>query len=252
MQDVKAIPGTLQEGGAPFRSTHWSVVLLAAQSESPEAAEQAMTKFCHDYWPPLYAFLRRRGHPSADAQDLTQAFFASLLEHKTLGRATREKGRLRTYLLGSLQHFLANEYDRAQTLKRGGGQRIVSLDDHLIEAEAAVNVGGDSDASGGYDQAWAVTLARRAWERLHAAFVEEGKGDLLIELKPLVVGGGTTPPDQSEVASRLGLPISTLRTHLQRLRERYRDALRTEVASTVSEAGEVDEELRYLYQLLIA
>ena len=252
MQHVKAIPGTLQEGGAPFRSTHWSVVLLAAQSESPEAAEQAMTRFCHDYWPPLYAFLRRRGHPSADAQDLTQAFIVSLLEQKSLGRATREKGRLRTYLLGSLQHFLANEYDRAQTLKRGGGKQIVSLDDYLVEAEAAVSIGGDGDADGGYDQAWAVTLARRAWERLHAAFVEEGKAELLVELKPLVAGGGAIPPDQSEVAARLGLPISTLRTHLQRLRERYRDALRTEVASTVSDAREVDEELRYLYRLLIA
>ena len=211
-----------------------------------------MTRFCHDYWPPLYAFLRRRGHPSADAQDLSQAFFASLLKQKSLGRATREKGRLRTYLLGSLQHFLANEYDHSRTLKRGGGQQIVSLDDHLVEAEAAVSAGGDSDANGGYDQAWAVTLARRAWERLHAAFVEEGKAELLMELKPLVAGGGTAPPEQSEVATRLGLPISTLRTHLQRLRQRYRDALRTEVASTVSNAGEIDEELRYLYRLLIA
>ena len=252
MQVVKAIPGTLQEGGAPFRSTHWSVVLLAAQSQSPEAAERAMARFCQDYWPPLYAFLRRRGYPPAEAQDLTQGFFASLLEHKSLGRATREKGRLRTFLLGSLQHFLANEYDRAQTLKRGGGKQIVSLDDHLVEAEAAVSAGSDSDADGDYDQAWAVTLARRAWERLHAAFAEEGKADLLMALKGLVAGGGATVPDQSEVAARLGLPISTLRTHLQRLRERYREALRTEVASTVSDAGEVDEELRYLYRLLIA
>ncbi len=151
-------------------------------------------------------------YPSAEAQDLTQGFFASLLEHNSLGRATREKGRLRTFLLGSLQHFLANEYDRAQTLKRGGGKQIVSLDEHLVEAEAAVSAGGDSDADGGYDQAWAVTLARRAWERLHAAFIEEGKGDLLMELKPLVAGGSTTVPDQSEVAARLGLPIFTLRT----------------------------------------
>ena len=157
-----------------------------------------MTRFCHDYWPPLYAFLRRRGYPSADAQDLTQAFFASLLEHKSLGRATREKGRLRTYLLGSLQHFLANEYDRIQTLKRGGGKQIVSLDDHLVEAEAAVSVGNDSDSNSSYDQAWAVTLARRAWERLHATFVEEGKAELLMELKPLVAGGGATLPTRAK------------------------------------------------------
>ncbi len=252
MADVKAVPGTLQEGGAPFRSTHWSLVLLAAQSQSPAAAQQALTRFCGDYWPPLYAFLRRRGHSSADAQDLTQAFFATLLERNTLARANPEKGRLRTFLLGSLQHFLANEYDRARTLKRGGGQQIVSLDDHLVEAEAAVSAVSQTDAALGFDQTWAATLARRAWERLHATFAEEGKTPLLLALKPLVVGGGTAPPDQTELAARLHLPVSTLRTHLQRLRRRYRDALRTEVASTVSDEAEIDEELHYLYRLLLA
>ena len=252
MRYVKAIPGTLQEGGAAFRSTHWSVVLLAAQSQSPEAAQQALTRFCADYWPPLYTFLRRRGYSSADAQDLAQAFFASILEQKSLAQATQERGRLRTFLLTSLQHFLANEYDRAQALKRGGGKQIVSLDDYLVEAEAAVSAVGRTDAVSGYDQTWAVTLARRAWERLHADFIEEGRGQLFMELKPLVVGGGTVPPDQSEVAARLKLPISTLRTHVQRLRQRYRDALRTEVASTVSSALEIDEEMHYLLRLLIS
>ena len=228
------------------------MVLLAAQSQSPEAAQQALTRFCGDYWPPLYAFLRRRGYASADAQDLTQAFFASLLKQNSLARAARKKGRLRTFLLGSLQHFLANGYDRRQTLKRGGGQQIVSLDDHLVEAEAAVSAVSQTDAVGGFDQTWAATLARRAWERLHRTFAEEGKADLLLALKPLVVGGDMAPPEQGEVARQLNLPISTLRTHLQRLRQRYRAALRTEVASTVSAAGEIDEELRYLYRLLIS
>lgn len=252
MRDVKGVPGTLQEGGAAFRTTHWTVVLLAAQSQSAESAQAALTRFCQDYWPPLYAFLRRRGHAPNDAQDLTQGFFVHLLEGHTLARADREKGRLRTFLLGSLQHFLANEYDRAQTLKRGGGKQIVSMDDHLAEAEAAILVAGDADDTGCYDQTWAATLVSRAWERLHTAFVGEGKGQLLEELKPFVVGGSATPPNQQETAARLDLPISTLRTHLQRLRQRYRDALRLEVARTVSKPAEVDEELQYLYRILMA
>lgn len=251
---VKAIPGTLQEGGAPFLTTHWTVVLLAAQSgsQSPEAAQAALTDFCRDYWPPLYAFLRRRGHSPGDAQDLTQAFFVHLLEHKTLSRADREKGRLRTFLLGSLQHFLANEHDRAQTLKRGGGKQMVPMDDVLVEAEAAVLMANDADDTASYDQTWAATLVRRAWERLHAALVAEGKGPLIAELKPFVVGGSVAPPSQEEAAARLDLPISTLRTHLQRLRQRYRDALREEVARTVADPAETDEELHYLYRILMS
>ena len=252
MRGVKGVPGTLQGGGASFQTTHWTVVLQAAQSQSAETAQAALARFCQDYWPPLYAFLRRRGHGSADAQDLTQAFFAHLLEARTLARADREKGRLRTFLLGSLQHFLANEYDRAQTLKRGGGKQIVSMEDHLAEAEAAILVAGDADDTSLYDQTWAATLVGRAWERLHATFAAEGKGQQLADLKPFVVGGSATPPDQEETAARLNLPISTLRTHLQRLRQRYRDALRAEVARTVAGPAEVDEELHYLYRLLMA
>lgn len=249
---MKAVPGTLQEGGASFQTTHWTVVLLAAQSQSPEAARAALTSFCQEYWPPLYAFLRRRGHRSSDAQDLTQAFFAHLLEQNTLSRADREKGRLRTFLLGSLQHFLANEHDRAQALKRGGGQQIVSMDDYLVEAEAAALADRSADDANSYDQTWAATLVSRAWERLHRAFAEEGKAQLLDELKPFVVGGTARPPSHDQVAARLGLPISTLRTHLQRLRQRYREALRMEVARTVSSPAETDEELQYLYRILMS
>src|SRR5437773_11718110 len=118
MSITKPVPGTLQEGGASFETTHWTVVLRARQSESAESAHQALSTFCEAYWPPLYAFLRHRGHASADAQDLVQAFFAHLLEQNTLSRADQEKGRLRTFLLGSLQNFLFNEYDRARALKR--------------------------------------------------------------------------------------------------------------------------------------
>ncbi len=252
MRDVKAIPGTLQEGGAPFHTTHWSVVLLAAQSQSLEDAQRALTDFCQAYWPPLYAFLRRRGSSPSDAQDLTQGFFAHLLEKDTLSRASREKGRLRTFLLGSLQHFLANEYDHKTRLKRGGGVQVVSMDEHLAEAEALMTASSSGEEDSVFDQNWAATLMSQAWEHLEQAFRAEGKADLFEELKPFVVGGMTVAPSQEQTAARLGVPISTLRTWLQRLRGRYREELRLEVSRTVSDPAEIDEEMRYLHRLLAA
>ncbi len=249
---VKAIPGTLGAGGSPFQPTHWSVVLLAAQSQSLEAARSALANFCQLYWPPLYAFVRRRGYPSADAQDCVQAFFAHLLEANTLSRACREKGHLRTFLLGSLQHFMANEYHRANTLKRGGGNQIVSMDDCLVETEAAVSTNTEADETARYDQDWAAALTRRAWSRLRETYVEEGKGALFEEWKAFVSTGSAPPPDQEEVAARLGMPVATLRTHLHRFRLRYRECLRAEVALTVASPGQIDDEMRYLYRILMA
>ncbi len=181
-----------------------------------------------------------------------QAFFAHLLEQKTLARADREKGRLRTFLLGSLQNFLANEYDRAQTLKRGGGRQIVSLDDQLVAAEAAVVATGDLDEGTRYDKHWAAALISQSWERLHAAMVREGKKGLIDELRPFVVGGPASLPSQEDVAARLGMPISTFRNSLLRLRKRYRETLREEVARTVADTGEIDEEMSYLFRVLLS
>jgi RNA polymerase sigma-70 factor (ECF subfamily) len=249
---TKPVPGTLQEGGASFETTHWTVVLRARQSESAESAQQALSTFCEAYWPPLYAFLRHRGHAPADAQDLVQAFFAHLLEQNTLSRADQAKGRLRTFLLGSLQNFLYNEYDRARALKRGGGRQIVSIEEHLPEAEAAMlaTTAHLSDA-GCYDFVWASNIVTRAWQSLQNAFVAEGKAEWLEELRPFVAGGSVTPPNQEEAAARLGVPIATLRTWLSRLRQRYRESLRMEVASTVSDPADVDEELYHLYRILM-
>ncbi len=246
---MNAVPGTLQEGGAVFATTHWSVVLLAAQDESPEAAQAALSKICQAYWPPLYTFLRRRGHPPANAQDLVQAFFANLLEQNSLSRVQREKGRLRTFLLSALQHFLANEHDRAQTQKRGGGQQIISLEEHFEEAEASLVMSGD-DQTESYDRNWAATLLDRAWEQLHGAMKAEGKERFLNEVKPLIWGGEQAPPNQEELAAKLNVHPSTLRTSLQRLRQRFRETLRAEVARTVSTSAEIDEELRYVCRVL--
>ena len=249
---VKGVPGTLQEGGAAFESTHWSVVLLTAQSQAPEAAQAAMTGFCQTYWPPLYTFLRRRGRSPSDAQDLTQAFFVHLLEQNTLARASSEKGKLRTFLLGSLQHFLANEHAYDQAAKRGGGQQIVTMDDHLIEAEASMLQTAQTDATSGYDRQWAANLVSRAWDQLHRDMVAEGKRELIEALKPFVVGGTGPPPDQEQTAGALRMPISTFRNSLRRLRLRYRESLRAEVVCTVSSVSETDEEMRYLFRVLVS
>jgi RNA polymerase sigma-70 factor (ECF subfamily) len=242
----------LQEGGASFQTTHWTLVLRAGHGEAGESAHQALSVFCEAYWPPLYAFLRHRGYTSADAQDLTQAFFAHLLEHDALSRVDQEKGRLRTFLLRSLQNFLANEYDRAQTLKRGGGRQIISFDEHQPEAEATMLATAHLDDVSCYDLTWASNVVKRAWRQLREAYAAEGKAERLAELRPFVVGGTTTQPNQEEAAAQLGVPIATLRTWLSRLRQRYRDALRAEVASTVSDPAEVDGELQHLYRILIS
>ena len=226
--------------------------MRAREPESPESARQALAGFCEAYWPPLYSFLRHRGYPSADAQDLVQSFFAYLLEQNTLSRADQEKGRLRTFLLTSLQNFLFNEYDRVRAAKRGGDRQIVSFEEHLPEAEAAMLATSHLSDAACYDLVWASNIVTRAWQRLQNDFVTEGKAEWLEELRPFVAGGSVTPPDQEGAAARLGVPIATLRTWLSRLRQRYRESLRMEVASTVSDPEDVDPELRHLYQILMA
>jgi RNA polymerase sigma factor (sigma-70 family) len=248
---MKKIPGTLQEGGARFETTHWTVVMQSVKSDASVSAQEAMAEFCESYWPPLYTFVRRRGYSPSDAQDLVQGFFEHLLSHNTLSRADRDKGRLRTFLLGSLQNFLANEYDRTQALKRGGASRIVSMSDGVAAEEAALVTMSQLDETGCYDQAWVATLVSRAWERLQEEYEADGKTMLLQELKPFLFGGRAMP-DQEEIAARLKIPFATLRTILRRLRHRYRESLRQEVARTVAAPSQVDEELQYLQRLLLA
>jgi DNA-directed RNA polymerase specialized sigma24 family protein len=247
---MKAIPGTLQKGGAGFQSTHWTMVVQAGKSDPTETERKALSDFCEAYWPPLYTFLRLRGHSSPEAQDFVQGFFVHLLEQNTLSRANQKKGRLRTFLLGSLQNFLCNEYDRAHALKRGGGKQILSIDEQLPEAEASMMNTAHLSDSRGYDVVWASNIVKRAWQHLQNDFEAEGKAESFEILRPFVAGGGRTPPNQEEAAKKLGVPIATLRTWLSRLRQRYREALRMEVARTVSDPAEVDQELHYLYQVL--
>jgi len=227
-------------------------VLQAGKVGEDKSAQRALSDFSEAYWPPLYTFVRRRGYSPADAQDLVQGFFEHLFEQNALSRADKEKGRLRTFLLSSLQNFIMDQHGRAQALKRGGGQKAVSLDQRTAEAEAAISSLIHLDDVSSYDLTWASAIARRSWQQMQTNLAAEGKAQWLRELRPFVDGAGAAPPNQQDVADRLGVPIATLRTWLARLRHRYREILRIEVAKTVSDPASVDQELRYLHQILMA
>jgi RNA polymerase sigma factor (sigma-70 family) len=250
---MKAIPGTLQSGGAPFFTTHWSVI-AACDDLSPEAAQAALSLLCHSYWPPLYAFVRHRGYSRPDAQDLVQGFFLFLLRSKAYAQTDRNKGKFRSFLLASIKHYLSDASDRERALKRGGQFEFVLLDEELDAAEqffASHSLAPSLDEDERYERRWAETLLARALERLRVEFADGAKARLFAALKPFLTGG-LGLPNQSATAAELGIPVETLRSHLSRLRTRYRVLLREEVASTIALADDVEEELHHLFGLLLA
>ena len=236
-----------------FPSTHWSVVLAAGRSQTePEMARAALAELCQVYWAPLYGFVRSRGHSVHDAQDLTQSFFAYLLEHKVYARADRRKGRFRSFLLASLKNFLADAADRERTLKRGGAQIFLPLhEEQAQEAESLFQThSGMSNEDRLFDRSWAEALVAAALERLSADYKREAKEQLFKELRTFIAGGAEPPPTYAELTNRLGITGSTLRSHVTRLRARYREALRIEVRRTVDSEKQVDQELRELLHVL--
>jgi RNA polymerase sigma-70 factor (ECF subfamily) len=236
-----------------FPSTHWSAVLAAGRSQAePEIARVALAQLCQTYWAPLYSFVRSRGYAVHDAQDLTQSFFAYLIEHKIYARADRQKGRFRSFLLASLKNFLADASDRERTLKRGGGQSFLPLhEEQAKEAESLFQThSATSSKDRIFDRSWADALVAAGLERLSAIYRSDGKEKLFEELKIYLTGSSDPLPAYEELAARLGLVASTLRSHVTRLRARYRDALRTEVRRTVENEAEVDEELHELLRVL--
>ncbi|MGH7936488.1 MAG: RNA polymerase sigma factor [Chthoniobacterales bacterium] len=253
---VQALPATIRGKGDPFVPTQWSVVLAAGESQSdPEAARAALAQLCQTYWPPLYTFVRSRGYPVHDAQDLTQNFFAHLIEHKLYARADRQKGKFRSFLLASLKNLLADEHDRAQTLKRGGGQDFLPLNDtQAAEAESLFQTHhGDElspDEDRVFERTWAETLVAGALARLAAEYRAEGKEKLFAQLKIFLTGGADPLPTYAELSVQLGTPASSLRSDVTRLRERYRVALRAEVRRTVECESQVEDELRELLRVL--
>lgn len=227
-----------------FATTHWSVV-LAAGTGSVSAAQDALDRLCRAYWYPLYAFVRRLGHSPTDAQDLTQGFFAHLLEHHLVARADREVGRFRSFLLGSLKHFLAHEHERATALKRGGGQPVLSLDGFDPEERFALEPADSANPESIFDQRWARQQIENALGRLRAEYAASGRGPLFDLLKDYV-WGDQNALSLAAIAGRLELNEEAVKKSVQRLRQRFRDALRTEVAQTVATPDQIDEELRHL------
>jgi RNA polymerase sigma factor (sigma-70 family) len=245
--------GDGQDRSDVFPSTHWSVVLAAGRSEAePEMAGAALAELCRVYWAPLYGFVRSRGHSVDDAQDLTQSFFAHVLEHKVYARANRRKGRFRSFLLASLKNFLADAADKERTLKRGGGQIFLPLrEEQAREAESLFQThSGMSNEDQLFDRSWAEALVAAALERLSADYKRESKEQLFKELRVFIAGGADPPPTYAELTNRLGIAESTLRSHVTRLRARYREALRAEVRRTVDNEKQVDQELRKLLRVL--
>jgi DNA-directed RNA polymerase specialized sigma24 family protein len=233
-----------------FASTRWTTVLKAGDLAATSAhALSALSELCQIYWRPLYVFLRKQGYGREDAQDLTQGFFAHLIENRGYAHADREKGRFRSFLLGALKHFIADVRDHEHALKRGGGMIPAKLDD---KAETQIARSPKWPADEVYDREWAVSLVRQALDRLAQECALAGKAELFGCLMPRLAAPEESAVPYEEMARRSHLPVTTLRHELARLRARYRAILREEVRGTVREPAEVDEELRYLCQALAA
>lgn len=232
--------------------------MAAGKSEiDPESSRAALAQLCQTYWAPLYTYVRARGYPTHDAQDLTQGFFAYLIEHKIYRRTDRKLGRFRSFLLASLKNFLSDARDREQALKRGGGREFVPLDEAKADAAEALFETVFCAANGSapaedrlFERSWAETLVSTAMERLAHAYKAEGKQSLFAEIECFLKIGAAPPPSYAELSARLRITESTLRSHVTRLRSRYREFLRAEVRRTVNTDAEVDGELRELLRVL--
>jgi RNA polymerase sigma factor (sigma-70 family) len=251
--DVKALAGSGCPQGNLFSPTHWSVVLAAGRSQAePEVAQAALADLCQIYWTPLYSFVRSRGYTVHDAQDLTQSFFAYLIEHKIYARVDRQKGRFRSFLLASMKNFLSHASDRERALKRGGGQNFLPLHEEQIEnAESLFQTHScTSSEDRVFERSWAAALVTAGLERLAADYKGESKEKLFKELRVFLGGGAGPPPPYTELAVHLGMTESTLRSHVARLRARYREVLHAEVRRTVETEAQAREELHVLLRVL--
>jgi len=232
----------------PFATTHWSVVLQAGDTDSPHASE-ALARLCRAYWYPLYAHVRRLGHSVADAQDLTQEFFARLLARKYLRLADRNRGRFRTFLLSSLQNFLINEWNRSNREKRGGGCQIISLDAEETETRFRAEPADDRSPDKAFERRWALVLLERVLNQLQEEFAAAERAQLFEELKSKLTDDGSES-SYAEIGLRLGMSESNLKVTVHRMRRRYRELLREEIARTVETHEAIDEEMRDLFAAL--
>ena len=250
--DVTSLSATgegANHGPPAFTTTHWSVV-LEAQGESP-AAQDALETLCRTYWRPIYGFVRRQGAGTEDAEDLTQGFFALLLERKDLNSVRKEKGRLRSYLLASVKHFLADESRRVMALKRGKGQRLIPFDDirerEHIDVERSERLTADQI----YERRWAFTVLEHVMARLREEYRSAGNVRFFDKMRKMLMDEPDRP-SQAQVASEFDMTENAVKQAFFRFRQRYQTLLREEIAHTVAIPGDVEDELRHLISVVRA
>jgi RNA polymerase sigma factor (sigma-70 family) len=234
-------------GAGRFNETHWSMIIAAGRKDS--RAEEALQNLCKVYWYPLYAFVRRQGHNRQDAEDLTQAFFARLLARDDLAAVDRAKGRFRSFLLASMKHFLANEWDKTQARKRGGGKQILPIDFEDSESKYAVEPTHDITPDKLYDRRWAITVLDQVMVKLRKEMNREGKIDQFEQMK-IFLTGSKGEVRYAKVAENLGISETAVKTAVHRLRKRYRRLLNDVISETVETKQDVERELRYLLAAL--
>jgi RNA polymerase sigma-70 factor (ECF subfamily) len=239
--------GNDRDRGCRFATTRWSVVNAARDPAEPLARE-ALAALCAAYWYPLYAFIRREGHSAHEAADLAQGFFARLLENDGLVGVDRRKGRFRSFLIASCKHFLSNERDRARTLKRGGGRQLLTIDARDAEGRYVREPAHALTPERLFDRRWALTLLDHVLDRLGEELASEGKGPLFEALKPALMGERSMP--HAQLAEELGMTEGAVRVAAHRLRTRYRELLRDEIAQTLDDPDDVDDEIRDLFASL--
>jgi RNA polymerase sigma factor (sigma-70 family) len=249
---VKRDHGASAAAAASFHTTRWTIVLSAAQNQMP-GSHSALSELCRVYWYPLYMFARRRGHSPHDSQDLTQSFFLHLLDRGALMSVDRLKGKFRSFLLASFQNHLSDQFDRAHRLKRGGGQKFVCLDEKDAEERYRMEPGDLLTAEKVFDARWAMTLLAETLDRLSKEYAAEGRSSTFEAIRVFLDPISTRSlPSYQDVANRLGLTTSGIKTLIHRLRKRYKALLREEVGRTVSNPAEIDEEIHALCGALIA
>jgi len=243
-----AAPGSGEQGAHQFHATHWSVVLAAGDSRAPGSA-QALERLCRAYWFPIYAFVRRQGVDAHEAQDLTQAFFTRLLDKKALGQVDPAKGKFRSFLLASLTNFLNNERDKAKRLKRGGDAEFVYLDARPAEERYLAEPSHSDSPERVFERRWATAVLEQVAARLQEELTAQGQAKRFEILKGFLMGD-SDKVSYERAAAELGLSVSAVTSSIYRLRLRFRELFRAEIASTVGSASEIDEEIRHLLAAL--
>ena len=231
-----------------FTTTHWSVVLAARDNTSAQAGA-ALAELCRTYWYPLYAFVRRKGHSQHDAQDSTQAFFARLLEKNYVAQADRGRGRFRSFLLTAFTHFLADEWDKARRVKRGGGREMISFDAVSAEQRYRLEPIDPLDPAKLYERRWVTTLFDKVLVRLEEEFRDAGKSERFDALKSSLLAE-PDGPSYADLGTQLGLSESVVKQAVHRMRRRYRELFRGEIAQTVSGPDELEDELKHIFAVL--